>query len=48
LNPGDEVILFEPYYGYHRNTLLAVEAVPRFVTLHPPIGLSPGQTSKDR
>ena len=36
LDPGDEVILFEPYYGYHRNTLLAVEAVPRFVTLQPP------------
>jgi aminotransferase len=36
LNPGDEVVLFEPYYGYHVNTLLAVEAVPRFVTLHPP------------
>src|SRR5947208_1465798 len=33
LNPGDEVILFEPYYGYHLNTLLAVEAVPLFVTL---------------
>jgi aminotransferase len=29
-NPGDEVILFEPFYGYHRNTLkaLRVEAVP--------------------
>ena len=28
-NPGDEVILFEPFYGYHRNTLsaLRVEAV---------------------
>jgi len=36
LDPGDEVILFEPYYGYHLNTLLAVEAVPRYVTLHPP------------
>lgn len=36
LDPGEEVILFEPYYGYHRNTLLAVEAVPRFVTLDPP------------
>ena len=22
LDPGDEVILFEPYYGYHVNTLL--------------------------
>src|SRR5262249_27475601 len=36
LNPGDEVILFEPYYGYHRNTLIAVEAVPAFVTLRAP------------
>src|SRR5207247_8961055 len=36
LNPGDEVILFEPYYGYHLNTLLAVEAVPGYVTLRPP------------
>src|SRR5438045_26173 len=33
LNPGDEVILFEPYYGYHLNTLVAVEAVPLYVTL---------------
>lgn len=31
LDPGDEVILFEPYYGYHVNTLLAVEAVPTYV-----------------
>lgn len=36
LNPGDEVILFEPYYGYHLNTILAVEAVPVYVTLHAP------------
>lgn len=36
LDPGDEVILFEPYYGYHVNTLLAVDAVPRYVTLRPP------------
>lgn len=36
LNPGDEVILFEPYYGYHLNTLAAVEVVPLFVTLHAP------------
>jgi len=33
LNPGDEVILFEPYYGYHLSTLLAVEAVQRVVSL---------------
>lgn len=36
LNPGDEVILFEPFYGYHLNTLRAVEAEPRFVTMRPP------------
>src|SRR5262245_45888539 len=28
LSPGDEVILFEPYYQYHISALLAVEAVP--------------------
>lgn len=36
LNPGDEVILFEPFYGYHLNTLLSVEAVPAFVSMRPP------------
>lgn len=36
LNPGDEVILFEPFYGYHVNTLLAADAVPRCVTMQPP------------
>lgn len=36
LDPGDEAILFEPYYGYHADTLRAVGAVPRFVTLEPP------------
>jgi aminotransferase len=36
LDPGDEVILFEPYYGYHLNTLLAVGAVPQYVTMSIP------------
>lgn len=36
LNPSDEVILFEPYYGYHLNTLLAAEAVPAYVTMKAP------------
>jgi aminotransferase len=36
LDPGDEVIIFEPYYGYHINTLLAVDAVPAYVRLSPP------------
>jgi aminotransferase len=36
LDPGDEVVLFEPYYGYHLNTLEASGAVPRYVALQPP------------
>lgn len=31
LDPGDEVILFEPFYGYHLSTVIATLAVPRFV-----------------
>jgi aminotransferase len=34
LNPGDEVILFEPVYAYHISAILAVEAVPRVVRMH--------------
>jgi aminotransferase len=36
LDPGDEVILFEPYYGYHADTLSALGAEARYVTLRPP------------
>jgi aminotransferase len=36
LNPGDEVILFEPYYQYHVSALLAVEAAPIIVRLTSP------------
>jgi len=36
LDPGDEVILFEPYYGYHLNTLRVAQINTRFVTLAPP------------
>ena len=36
LNPGDEVVVFEPYYGYHVNTLLAMHAKPSYVTLRAP------------
>ncbi len=36
LNPGDEVILFEPYYGYHLNTLKVLGAVAKFVPLQLP------------
>jgi aminotransferase len=40
LNRGDEVILFEPFYGYHVSTLRALEAVPVFVPLDPSSGWS--------
>jgi aminotransferase len=33
LNPGDEVLLFEPFYGYHVSTLKALRIVPVFVPL---------------
>jgi aminotransferase len=36
LDAGDGVLLFEPYYGYHLNTLLAVDAVPGFVPMRAP------------
>ena len=36
LDPGDEVIVFEPYYGYHVNTLVATQAVPVYVRMAPP------------
>lgn len=36
LDPGDEVILFEPYYQYHISALVAVEAVPVIVHMQPP------------
>lgn len=31
LEPGDEVIVFEPFYSYHQSTLIATQAVPVFV-----------------
>lgn len=36
LNPGDEVILFEPYYENYGPDSILSDAVPRFVTLYPP------------
>jgi aminotransferase len=36
LDEGDEVILFEPYYGYHVNTFLAVGVKPVYVTMRYP------------
>jgi aminotransferase len=37
LNPGDEVILFEPFYGYHASTLRSLRVQPLLVPLAAPI-----------
>ena len=36
LNPGDEVIVFEPYYAYHISAITSVEAVPRILRMRAP------------
>lgn len=36
LNPGDGVLILEPYYGYHLNTILLQGLEPQFLTLSPP------------
>jgi aminotransferase len=36
LDPGDEVIIFEPYYGYHAHTLDALGVKAVYVRLDPP------------
>ena len=36
LNPGDEVMLFEPFYGYHVNTLKSLRVNPVLVALTEP------------
>ena len=35
LNPGDEVVVFEPYYDSYRACMAMAGVTPRFVTLHP-------------
>lgn len=36
VNPGDEVILFEPYYDSYRACVAMAGGVPKFITLRPP------------
>jgi aminotransferase len=36
LNPGDEVLLFEPFYGYHVNTFKSLRVNPTLVALAEP------------
>lgn len=35
-DPGDELVLFEPFYGYHLNAAKVAGIMPRFVRLDPP------------
>jgi aminotransferase len=35
-DPGDEIVLFEPYYGYHLNTILSFGLTPVLVATRPP------------
>jgi aminotransferase len=37
LNPGDEVIVFEPFYGYHVSTLKSLRVTPVIVPLAFPV-----------
>ena len=36
LDPGDEVVMFSPFYSYHLNILKVCGATLRFVTMRPP------------
>ncbi|QWF70543.1 aminotransferase class I/II-fold pyridoxal phosphate-dependent enzyme [Methylomonas paludis] len=36
LNPGDGILILEPYYGYHLNTILLNSLEPQFLTLAAP------------
>ncbi len=36
LDPGDGILFFEPYYGYHLNAALVAGLTPYFVTLRAP------------
>jgi aminotransferase len=54
LDPGDEVVVFAPYYAYHVNMIRLCGATPVFVPLRPPdwslddAGLKSAFTSKTR
>ncbi|NUS11456.1 MAG: pyridoxal phosphate-dependent aminotransferase [Streptomyces sp.] len=36
LNPGDGILIMEPYYGYHVNAAVVAGLEPQFLTLAPP------------
>ncbi|MFP4368170.1 MAG: pyridoxal phosphate-dependent aminotransferase [Candidatus Kapaibacterium sp.] len=36
INPGDEVLLFEPFYDSHQADVILAGGIPRYLTLHKP------------
>ncbi len=36
INPGDEVIIFEPFYENYGADVILSGAIPRYISLHPP------------
>lgn len=42
INPGDRVVMFEPFYDSYRATAVMAGAEPRFVTLRPPADVRAG------
>lgn len=47
LDEGDEVIVFEPYYGYHIVTMASMGIKPVYVTLEPPTWEFTAQSLED-
>lgn len=43
LNPGDKVVLFEPFYDSHRACVSIAGATALYVPLRPPTGVEPGE-----
>ncbi len=48
VDPGDEVIIFEPFYDAYAPDVTMAGGVPRFVRLHPPISDDRRPTTDDR
>ncbi len=48
LNPGDEVVLFEPFYDSYRACVAMAGATPRFVALKPPATATGEDIGTDR
>jgi aspartate/methionine/tyrosine aminotransferase len=47
VNPGDEVIVFEPFYDAYVPDVVMAGGAPRYVRLHPPAADEPAATTDD-